>query len=205
MNKTKVFQTIDQYYDICREVKKECVSYLAEVAKYWGKDGFPLLKISREFDVIESDVCVVYDGGNHPEYASNACSEVYTVFANDNGMVSLHTEDCADYEQDRIETVDFTSLVEGVDAALRTITEELLKLLCPSFDNNEKAGVMTISSSDYSLITSIKVNEDIKEWFRDQENWEYDEFCHLINPKALAPLLCNMAEVEGDTVRWEWK
>ena len=205
MNKTKVFQTIDNYYNVCRDVKKECIGYLAGVVKHWGKENFPLSSISREFDVAEADVSVVYDGGNHPEYASNACSLVYSIGIDEKGIVVLHTEDCPCYDQDRIETVDLTSLVEGVDAAVRTIAEELLKLLCPSFENNEDAGVMTISKSDFALIQSIKENEDIKEWFRDNDTWEFDEFCELVCPKALAPLLCELAEIEGDVVRWEWK
>lgn len=205
MKNTKVFQTLNNYYNVCGEVRKECVKFVADVVKHWGKDGFPLSEISREFDVFEADVQIVYDGGNHPEYASNACSMVYSVYADENGRISLHTEDCAEYDQDRIEIVDLTTLVEGVNAAVMTITEELLKLMCSSFVNDIEDSKMSVSVSDFELIKSIKNNEDIKEWFRDNETWEYYEFCELICPKCLASYLTEVAEVEGDKVIFSWK
>jgi len=201
MNKNnKVFQTLNNYYHVCGEVRKECTKFVADIVKYWGKDGFPLSSISQEFDIDVADVSVVYDGGNHPEYASSVCSQVFSVYADEKGRISLHTEDCADYDQDRIETVDLTTLVDGVNVAVMTITEELLKLLCSSFEYDEEKNVMTISKSDFGLIADIKENEDIKEWFRDNETWEFDEFCELIYPTHLAAYLSELAEVDGDKI-----
>ena len=56
--------------------------------------------------VIDYDNCayipsVVYDGGNHPEYDSNAYSIVERVYLKD-GNVYLDIEDASDYNIDRI-------------------------------------------------------------------------------------------------------
>ena len=56
--------------------------------------------------VIDYDNCtyipsVVYDGGNHPEYDSNAFSNVERVYLKD-GEVYLDIEDASEYNIDRI-------------------------------------------------------------------------------------------------------
>lgn len=56
--------------------------------------------------VIDYDNCtyvpsVVYDGGNHPEYDSNAFSNVERVYLKD-GNVYLDIEDASEYNIDRI-------------------------------------------------------------------------------------------------------
>ena len=49
-------------------------------------------------------VSVTYDGGNHPEYASNAYSIVNAVFLDDEKNICLSTEDCDDYSLENIDT-----------------------------------------------------------------------------------------------------
>ena len=75
-----------------RQIKKGCMEYIkAELEKH-----------GNSIDLTETDgVCVMYDGGNHPEYASNAFSSVYSVFMKD-GDIYLETEDCSQYDIDSI-------------------------------------------------------------------------------------------------------
>ena len=202
---TKVFAAIDNYCVAGKELKKQCREYLTEVAKAWQGEEFPLSEISRNYDVVEADVCIVYDGGNHPEYASNACSLVYGFGLDKQGNLYVRTEDCVDYEFDRVDWSDMANLCEGVDKALAAITADLLGTIgFSSFDNRED-GVMTISKSDYDYLTCIKDNEDMKEFFRDKETEDWEEFCEWVSPKALIPYLISKAEIEGDVVRWEWR
>ena len=46
-------------------------------------------------------ISVCYDGGNHPEYASNGCSMVKSVYINKDGELSLDIEDDNNYTIDR--------------------------------------------------------------------------------------------------------
>lgn len=74
------------------QIKEGCMDYIkAELEKH-----------GNSIDLTETDgVCVMYDGGNHPEYASNAFSSVYSVFMED-GNIYLQTEDCDKYDIDNI-------------------------------------------------------------------------------------------------------
>ena len=74
------------------QIKEGCMEYIkAELAKH-----------NNFIDLTDTDgVCVMYDGGNHPEYASNAFSDVYSVFMKD-GFIYLETEDCSQYDIDSI-------------------------------------------------------------------------------------------------------
>ena len=79
-------------FELDKQVKEGCLDYIkAELAKH-----------NNFIDLTETDgVSVMYDGGNHPEYASNAFSEVYSVFMKD-GDIYLETEDCSQYDIDSI-------------------------------------------------------------------------------------------------------
>jgi len=59
----------------------------------------------QDYNMCCGSVCVTYDGGRHPEYASNAYSEVYGAFIKDN-RIYLDCEDSDEYDIDRIWNVD---------------------------------------------------------------------------------------------------
>lgn len=90
----KKFQmTLKQWKSVNNQLRKDCIDYLKDVLI---RKGSPLV-----FDVGCQYVTVVYDGGNHSEYASNAFSLVNSVFT-DNGEIYLDIEDCNRYSIDRI-------------------------------------------------------------------------------------------------------
>lgn len=88
-NAEKLYSSINDSFD---KIRKECENYIKSVLD--AHDG------NIDFDDYDVDyyISVVYDGGNHPEYASNAFSTVNGVFINKRGVISLNTEDCSDYE-----------------------------------------------------------------------------------------------------------
>ena len=88
---------------------------LDEVFNKWAELNNELAKASREAiievlektprNTIDIDIdcpcCVSYDGGNHPEYASNCFSDVNSVYIKD-GKVYLDIEDASDYELENV-------------------------------------------------------------------------------------------------------
>lgn len=79
-----------------REAKKISLDFInKKLNKYNGHIEF-------DYDVIEDILSVTYDGGAHPEFASNAFSSVYGIFKNKKGKICLCTEDCEEYEIDSI-------------------------------------------------------------------------------------------------------
>lgn len=53
----------------------------------------------------QGGISVTYDGGNHPEYASDAYSRVYAVYLDENGKICLEIEDSEEYELERVQSV----------------------------------------------------------------------------------------------------
>lgn len=89
---------------------------LDEVFNKWAELNNELAKASREaiievlektprnaidLDDIDYTCCVSYDGGNHPEYASNCFSDVIRAYMRD-GKVYLDIEDASDYELENV-------------------------------------------------------------------------------------------------------
>ena len=73
-----------KYIDLGNELRKECLNYLNNTVIG-----------SIVFDE-DHAMCVVYDGGNHPEYASGY-SQVKSVYRKEDGNVHLEIEDDYDY------------------------------------------------------------------------------------------------------------
>ena len=88
----------EQLSDVLGKVQKECVEYLNNVL-----DGDK----SVEFITDEDYECVYvpYDGGRHPEYATNVFSLVRGVFKKGK-QIFVDIEDCCEYEIERLDTLD---------------------------------------------------------------------------------------------------
>lgn len=88
----KIIEIWNKRFALDKQVKEGCMEYIkAELAKH-----------NNAIDLTDTDgVSVMYDGGNHPEYASNAFSDVYSVFMED-GDIYLKTEDCRKYPIENI-------------------------------------------------------------------------------------------------------
>lgn len=92
-----------------KELRKECINYLTEeLNKPEHKNG-----ISCETED-GCSVCVTYDGGNHPEYASNAFSTVKGVYMK-NGEICLDTEDCGEYYIDNVCTTELLGVCDFIE------------------------------------------------------------------------------------------
>lgn len=90
-------------------LREDCIAYLTEeLNKEGNKNG-----ISCESDD-GCDVCVTYDGGRHPEYDSNPYSTVNAVYLKD-GKIMLDTEDCDEYDIERIDTVDLFNVCNFIE------------------------------------------------------------------------------------------
>lgn len=94
MKKESYLKKAEVLYDTIiptqRDIRKKCEKYLQMVLAEHGG--------SIDFDEYDPDefVSVPYDGGNHPEYASNCFSTVYGVFIHKDGDICLNTEDCSE-------------------------------------------------------------------------------------------------------------
>lgn len=61
-------------------------------------------------------ISVPYDGGNHPEYASNVFSNVYGVMLADDGDIYLHIEDDEKYSISNINVDDLYNICSFICA-----------------------------------------------------------------------------------------
>lgn len=101
------------------EIRIESIEYLREVAKK-NNGFFGLTQYDDDFGAI----CVTYDGGNHPEYASNAFSAVQTVKLDGDKLV-LETEDTDWYDTGNIETFELYGVASFINMILLTRKDEL--------------------------------------------------------------------------------
>lgn len=98
MKKETYFKKADELYDSIiptqKEIRKKCETFIKKsVQEHNGK---------IDFSDCDDSVSVTYDGGNHPEYASNASSMVEGVCLDENGDIFLQIEDCSKYYIDSI-------------------------------------------------------------------------------------------------------
>lgn len=89
----KVIELKNQIAEKERQIKNGCIDYLKKTIKEVGGT------ICTEGE--EDTLTVTYDGGRHPEYDTNAFSEVNNIFLKDD-KIYLDTEDCEEYSIDRI-------------------------------------------------------------------------------------------------------
>ena len=107
--KKRLINKIDKWYNLSIDIKKECLLYLSKLLEKNGN------RISWEGNIdLPEFVSIVYDGGNHPEYASNAFSTVYGITA-ENGEFYLQTEDCDKYNVDDIMTYELCNILSFLD------------------------------------------------------------------------------------------
>lgn len=83
----KFEQTYDKWLDLNIQLRNDSVEYINHILTTIG---------DRIYFDDETNVCVTYDGGNHPEYDANPYSHVEGVFLKDN-KIYLETEDCSEY------------------------------------------------------------------------------------------------------------
>lgn len=92
----------------------------------------------------EECVNISYDGGNHPEYASNVFSELISVSLNNKGEVTFEIEDSCDYSIEDVQTLDLYDTIYS-------ITNYIL----PNFKEREKYVKRLLRSKDYDGVLSV--------------------------------------------------
>ena len=103
--KVKFEEVADKFFEASRELRKECIKYIKSVVKKYK---------TLDFSDCEYNICVPYDGGNHPEYASNCFSDVYSVSLNDKGNIVLEIEDCDEYDIEDVPTEQVYDLADYI-------------------------------------------------------------------------------------------
>ena len=92
----KAIKLMEQIAETQKEIRKESENYIRKALE---KSGGTISFENPKGEVVS----VTYDGGRHPEYASNAFSMVEDAFLNDKNEICLNTEDCEEYEISRID------------------------------------------------------------------------------------------------------
>lgn len=105
----KVEYVINNWITWNSELYMSCMEYIEEV-----------LNILPDNKIVINEnypVSVPYDGGNHPEYASNCFSNVLSVYCKDD-CIYLETEDCKNYGIENINAENLYYLVQSIKQTL---------------------------------------------------------------------------------------
>lgn len=95
-------------YECLRKARQSCIEYITRMVKEHDN----VISFNTEYD--DEVLAVIYDGGNHPEYASNLCSDLIDVHFDRNGRLCANIEDCDDYVFDRMNTDDIMLIAEVI-------------------------------------------------------------------------------------------
>lgn len=116
MGKKKFEKVFEVYEKADQELHEVCENYLKGVLKNedidWDYDEL------EEYGIEMYLPYVSYDGGRHPEYASNNCSMVLDVYLNDDGEVCLELEESEEYNVDRVGSHDLYNVAFFVKTLL---------------------------------------------------------------------------------------
>ena len=94
----KFEKTSNKYFKVCNQLREDCIEYLTRKLQENGNH------IDWEDKDLDCSVCLSYDGGNHPEYASNCYSTLTAIDLNERGEVTFDIEDCSEYDIDNVPT-----------------------------------------------------------------------------------------------------
>ena len=108
----KFQKTANKWFKLQNELRKECIEFLEKALKANNNH------LEWDDSELDSSVCVTYDGGNHPEYASNAFSTVTGIDLNERGEITLDIEDDSKYDIENITTEELYDVCDFVDNVL---------------------------------------------------------------------------------------
>lgn len=105
-NKYELYAKRDLYYHVQKDMRNYALSFIYDfLCMHALNDG----KI--DLTLLDEKVCVAYDGGNHPESASNYASVVEEIFIS-NDQTYINTEDTTFYELDMCSTDEILLIAE---------------------------------------------------------------------------------------------
>lgn len=197
--------TYEAYAKLRSQLNKECIDFIKKVATAWKGKKFPLMTINREFDAECALCCIIYDGGNHPEYASNVCSEVENVYLDKTGDLVVDTEDCAGYDIYRVEYSDLETIAFALSETIDFMIEELIQLIGGT--SKEKEGKWTISRETWDRLVDLAEGRDDIIHYLDEDSGEdtINDFVECYYPKGYVELIKEVAEIGENEVTWTWK
>lgn len=105
----KAGELYDSILPIQREIRKKSEKYLEKVLMEFGG------RLSFDGYEPEEWVSVPYDGGSHPEYASNCFSTVNGVFFDKKGNICLDIEDCSEYPLTDVDWDDVYNIADYIE------------------------------------------------------------------------------------------
>lgn len=191
-------QEISNYYATLNLAEKKSEKYLKNIAKVFGGKMFPLGGLLGTMSGGSDFITIDYDGGRHPEYNSNAFSEVYGFSVNGNGKLVFSIEDADEYEVNRANADEIINIAETADNCIIFAAEELLRLLCPmSFKHNRR--YMLVSGHDFRMMRKMTL-DDVNAQFDKTSNGDYDsfeQFCQIFSPLEMIELLSKIAKPFG--------
>ena len=112
----KAGELYDSILPIQREIRKKSEKYIQMVLQENGG------RIDFSDYEPEETISVPYDGGSHPEYASNCFSTVngvylttYGVLPADKAVICLDTEDCSEYPLSDVDWDDVYNIADYIE------------------------------------------------------------------------------------------
>ena len=94
-----------KHYDLIASIRRQSIKIIMDLL---SDAENKTIEISEE-----NMMSVPYDGGNHPEYASNCFSNVNSVYLK-NDTIYLDIEDCDEYEIDRVDTEEVFNIADAL-------------------------------------------------------------------------------------------
>lgn len=110
INKFK--ETLNEYADAKRKIRKECLEMLKEICNRVEDKNIDLSNFKDYlYDFGMCYPTISYDGGRHPEYDTNMYSDV-NGFRIEGEKIIFDIEDCSDYSEDRVSTDDLIDICD---------------------------------------------------------------------------------------------
>lgn len=103
----QVIIDINAAYKAMSKARTSCTKYITEKVKENGGE------IVFDTDYDDENITVMYDGGNHPEYASNCFSPLTCAYIYDNTL-TFEIAECKAYDVDRVNTYDLMTIATAI-------------------------------------------------------------------------------------------
>ena len=103
-----------EYYKAQEQMREICLDMLKEICNRREDKTIDLSGL-KDYIYDSGDACptIKYDGGRHPEYATNMYSDIYE-FKYDGTFILFDIEDSEDYKDYRVDTEDLIELCEVI-------------------------------------------------------------------------------------------
>lgn len=150
----------------------------------------------------EECVTISYDGGNHPEYASNVFSEVISVSLNNKGEVIFEIEDSCDYDINDVQTLDLYDAIYSINNYILPNFKEREKYVKSLLRKKDYNGVLTVTDFDVkytvnglsTTVDTIVYDKDTKtlRYYAGDPTNEDSDFEELILPLSEKQMLLSL-------------